>query len=388
MALHFSIKTTPLLLLLWGSLSLLSQEPSAPIVVTHEATVVDVFSRESSYERPLEITTYFDTLHLVAGATPAIQYSLDFHLPGSPLAFQNTQRAMVLSLLSGTVDCRYEKQYGEGHVDRAYVRILFLLTKPDVPDLPLPPRPLCWGSSFRLQAGSEWAERYEFQASMPGVMVGSLLMIPEAGVGEEPLRIRSRAGNFHGTSEWSAWREVPVSRLIGGLEIEGASYLPTQQNHLFALRDDNSGRGLDLLADSETTYTWSLSPPTHIEGNNSPEIAFSLPPGYGVLECLVSNPRYCRDTTLRRGIIGVEAAAHGLPEIAIEGEYARSEAPFALYLRNVSSEQPTEWYLNTLPLPPAEGLFFVNPAHLPQGVHHLRTLLSGKLSIETWFTVE
>ncbi len=388
MAPNPALKILPAVWLLWGISALWSQEVTGPVVVTREDLTVDVFSQTSSYENPIEITTYFDTLQLVAGGAIATKYSLDFQLPGSPLAFQNTQRGMILSFISTTIDCRYEKQYSEGHVERAYIRIHFLLTKPDVPTLILPSHPLCPGSQYRLQAESELAERYEYQASEPSLLIGGLLVIPDTWSSTESLRVRSRAANFHGASEWSAWREVSLSRRVGGLRMVAPLYVTAGALHTFRLEDDGSGKGNAILDSPGTTCLWQISPGSSGSSSGGSAIELALPPGYRVIECLVSNPDYCTDTTLRHHLVSVSESTLGLPEIAVMGTYARTDAPFPLYLRGIPGQQPDEWFLDNISIPLQDGLFMVDPAFLSAGKHHLRTFLQGVLSIEAWITIE
>ncbi|MGE4568755.1 MAG: hypothetical protein AB7C90_06170 [Bacteroidales bacterium] len=384
----FRIKWFAVILVLWFVALPGVTEAGAAIVITREDASVDVFSLPSSYESPIEITTYFDTLHLVAGGAIAAKYSLDFQLPGSPLAFQNSQRGMILSYISTTIDCRYEKQYSEGDVDRSYIRIHFILAKPDVPTFLLPSHPLCPGSQYRLQAEAERSERFEFQASQQGLLAGSLLMIPQAWSSPDPILVRSRAVNFHGFSEWSAWRTIAVSQRVGGLRMEGPRYATAGTLHTFSVVDDGSGRGEQIIEKPKTSYLWQLNQGLPNVGTGAATIEIAIPAGYGVLECTVSNPDYCIDTTLRRQLVSANGSLHGMPEIAVAERYVRTDSPFPLYLRSSPGRQPDLWYLDNVAIPAQDGLFMVNPALLPEGKHHLRTFLYESLSIEAWITIE
>ena len=370
----------------------ISAQVSSTIYITDESTVVDVFSLPSSYDNRIRIFTYYDTLHVVAGGYNAEKYALDHKLPGSNLSFQNTKQGMIVSYNSGTVYSSFEKISSSGSVDIAYFEVVFNLFPPDVPYFRMPVKPICPGSLFTIEAISEWASAFDYEYSNPEYVIGNTIHIPESmGVNEE-IRFRARASNFHGKSDWSTWRVLPVASRLPGMKISGQTYLKPENDYTFSITDTE---GNEAETDNNTSFDWSFISPagnkTDIK-SNSKTIEFRTSSDYGCLECLVTNDNACKDTTLRKQLIVLNNTGI-FPEIAVSGTYKTSNSRVPLYLQNTEdNKQPDKWYVDNNPVQPKEGVFYIELSKLSEGLHKVSAQLyngdSSYTVIEAWFSIE
>ena len=368
----------------------LAQETD-PIYITNKSTVVDVFSLPSSYDNRIRIFTYFDTLHVVAGGAGAEKYALDHKLPGSNLSFQNTKQGMIVSYNSGTIYSSFEKISSSGNISIAYFEVIFNLFTPDIPYFRISGKPVCPGSPFTIEAVSEWASAYDYECSNPEYIIGSTIHIPENIATDEEILFRARASNYHGRSEWSSWRRLPVALQMPDMKIQGQTYLIPETDYTFTITDTE---GSDIEPDSNTSFDWSFISPannkTDIE-NNSKAIVFRAPPDYGYIECLVTNENACKDINLKKQLIVLRNTGI-FPEIAVLNEYKITGSAVPLYLQNTENDkQPEQWYIDDNPIQPEEGVFYINPSKLSIGLHRIKARLDNGddsyINIEAWFSI-